>query len=394
MAGASDRSQGFNEDEKETHQGVAARDMSPDIERGKAQTDTGHSNVEVSDDAYLVTFNTGDAEDPKNWSKKMKWSVTLALSATGFNRIMVSTMMAPAINTIATDLNMSNTESTMALSVYLLATAFGPLIIGPLSEVYGRKPIIHITNVWFLVFNLICGFAHSKGLLIAARLLAGFGASAVFSLSYGVLGDVWTPEQRGHSLSLFLLIPLLGAAVGPIVGGFIVDYTTWRWMFWATTILQGVCELCSLPLIRETYAPLLLRRRAQKLRETCDDSRYHAEIEDNDAGHSTSATLRHSLSRPLRLLLFHPTIQLQALLGGLNYGLLYFALASFSTLYVSAYHESISISGLHYIAICAGELLGAQLCGPLMDYTYRALKARRGGTASPELRVPLLLPSA
>lgn len=56
-------------------------------------------------------------------------------------------MMAPTINTIASDLDMTTTESTMALSVYLLATAFGPLIIGPLLEVYGRRPVIYITNV-------------------------------------------------------------------------------------------------------------------------------------------------------------------------------------------------------------------------------------------------------
>lgn len=99
--------------------------------------------------------------------------------------------MAPAIPTIAVDLKMSNIESTMALSAYVLATAFGPLVIGPLSEVYGRKTIIHITNIWFLAWNLICGFANSKGLLIAARLLAGFGASAVYTVAYGVLADIW-----------------------------------------------------------------------------------------------------------------------------------------------------------------------------------------------------------
>ena len=281
----------------------------------------------------------------------------------------------------------------MALSVYLLATAFGPLIIGPLSEVYGRKPIMHFTNIWFLVWNLICGFANSRGLLIAARLLAGFGASAVYTLGYGVLGDLWPPEQRGRSLSLYMLIPLTGSGVGPIIGGFIVEHSSWRWMFWATAILQGVLELCSLPIVYESYAPLLLRRRAQKMRKETGDSRYYAEVETREVGRSAMWLLSHNLSRPLRLLAFHPIIQIQALLGGINYGLLYFALSSFSALYVSAYGESISISGLHYIAICTGTITGAQLCGPLMDYVYKTLKARRvGNSPNPELRVPLLLP--
>ena len=302
--------------------------------------------------------------------------------------------MAPAINMMASELNMTTTESTMALSVYLLATAFGPLIIGPLSEVYGRKPIFHFTNVWFLIWNLVCGFANSKSLIIAARLLAGFGASAVYALGYGVLADVWPPEQRGRSLSLYMLIPLTGSAVGPIVGGFIVEYSTWRWMFWSTSILQATLGICSLLIFYETYAPVLLRRRAESIRKETNDSRYYAEVELRDSGRSALKKLSHSLSRPLRLLAFHPIIQIQALLGGINYGLLYFALSTFSSLYVSAYGESISISGLHYIAICTGTITGAQLCGPLMDYVYKVLTRRAGGDPTPELRIPLLLPGA
>lgn len=59
------------------------------------------------------------------------------MSATGFNRIMVSTIMAPALALIATELRMSNVEAVMAMSSYMLATAFGPLVVRPLSEVYG-----------------------------------------------------------------------------------------------------------------------------------------------------------------------------------------------------------------------------------------------------------------
>ena len=125
--------------------------------------------------------------------------------------------MAPALSTIALELDMNSAESVMALSIYLLATAFGPLLIGPLSEIYGRAPILHFSNVWFLVWNIVCGFAKTKETLIAARFLAGFGASAIYALAGGVLGDIWRPEQRGKSLGVYLLIPLLGAAVGETV---------------------------------------------------------------------------------------------------------------------------------------------------------------------------------
>lgn len=166
-------------------------------------------------DQFLVTFDKPfDAENPQDWPNRRKWAVTDVLSATGFNRIMVSTIMAPALSTITTELHMNSAESVMALSIYLLATAFGPLVIGPLSEIYGRKIILHASNVWFLIWNIACGFANTKELLIGARFLAGFGASSIYALAGGVLGDVWRAEQRGRSLGMYLLIPLLGAAVG------------------------------------------------------------------------------------------------------------------------------------------------------------------------------------
>lgn len=166
-------------------------------------------------DPFLVSFaDSHDPSHPLNWPSRRKWAVTDVLSATGFNRIMVSTIMAPALPLIAQELDMSSTEAVMSMSIYLLATAFGPLFIGPLSEMYGRAPVLHASNIWFLVWNIACGFATTKELLIGARFLAGFGASSIYALAGGVLGDVWRPEQRGKSLSLYLLIPLLAVAVG------------------------------------------------------------------------------------------------------------------------------------------------------------------------------------
>ena len=173
--------------------------------------------IPKTEDPFLVAFDpVFDVDNPKDWPSRRKWAVTDVLSATGFNRIMVSTIMAPALTTIANELHMSSAEAVMALSIYLLATAFGPLVIGPLSEVYGRSRVLHASNVWFLIWNVVCGFATTKEVLIASRFLAGFGASSIYALAGGVLTDVWRPEQRGRSLSMYLLIPLLGAAVGTL----------------------------------------------------------------------------------------------------------------------------------------------------------------------------------
>jgi multidrug resistance protein len=360
---------------------------------GDADREKGTGSVHES---FLVKFTVPfDPDNPKDWPTLRKWAVTGVLSATGFNRIMVSTIMAPALPIIARNLQMSNVESVMALSVYLLATAFGPLVIGPLSEIYGRKPVLHVTNIWFLVWNIVCGFAHTRGVLIAARFLAGFGASAIYALGGGVLGDVWPAEQRGRSLGLYVLFPLLGAAVGPILGGFIAEYTTWRWIFWSTSIFQGGMVILSIPLFHETHAPTILRRRAEQLRHTTGSTQYHTADEKLSQGRSLSWVLRRSLSRPIRLLLFHPIVQVQACLSGFSYGITYLVLSTFSTLWTTQYHESIAISGLHYISMWIGEIAGAEIGGPFMDIVFRKMKQRtNNGVAMPEFHVPIMLPGA
>lgn len=200
--------------QQDTNSTIDASLPLPDIELAILPTQAQTNPPSKLSDPFLVTFTDADPTNPKDWPTRIKWTVTDVLSATGFNRIMVSTIMAPALSTIAVELHMSHIESVMALSIYLLATAFGPLVIGPLSEVYGRQKILHASNVWFLMWNIVCGFAETKEVLIAARFLAGFGASSIYALAGGVLGDVWRPEQRGKSLGVYLLIPLLGAAVG------------------------------------------------------------------------------------------------------------------------------------------------------------------------------------
>ncbi|CAO2655467.1 Nn.00g105310.m01.CDS01 [Neocucurbitaria sp. VM-36] len=349
-----------------------------------------------TEDPFLVTFEPSfDVDNPKDWPSSRKWAVTDVLSATGFNRIMVSTIMAPALSTVAHELNMNSTEAVMALSIYLLATAFGPLFIGPLSEVYGRKKVLHASNVWFLLWNIVCGFAKTKEVLIAARFLAGFGASSIYALAGGVLSDVWRPEQRGRSLGIYLLIPLLGAAVGPIIGGFMAFRTTWRWMFWSTSIFQAVMIAVSFPTFHETYAPTILAHQAAKLRKDTGDHRYYTEHERAMAGKSLISIISRALSRPVRLLAFHPVIQITALISAVDYGILYIVLATFADLWTKQYNQSVEISGLHYIACALGEVAATQVGAPIIDRYYRRMQAHHPDSElAPEYRIPVSFPGA
>lgn len=123
------------------------------------------------------------------------------------------------------------------------------MILAPLSELYGRQPVLTAAN-WFylgnvvrlsssddilnghgtLAFNTGCGFAKTPAQFYIFSFLAGVGGSAPLSIGGGVLADLWPPGKLGKATATFTLGPLLGPAIGPIIGAWIAQKTTWRWV--------------------------------------------------------------------------------------------------------------------------------------------------------------------
>lgn len=92
-------------------------------------------------------------------------------------------MIAPALTSISSDLNITNeVEAQLTLSIFVLAYAIGPLFLGPLSEIYGRVIVLQLSNLFYLAWNLGCGFAQTSGQLMAFRFLSGLGGSAPLAI--------------------------------------------------------------------------------------------------------------------------------------------------------------------------------------------------------------------
>jgi hypothetical protein len=124
-----------------------------------------------------------DPKNPKNWSMKRKWAATFIVSAFTLVSPISSSMIAPALGSIKKDFNITNeVEAFLTLSIFVLAYAIGPLFLGPLSEIYGRVVVLQTANLFFLAWNIGCGFAQSSGQLMAFRFLSGLGGSAPLSI--------------------------------------------------------------------------------------------------------------------------------------------------------------------------------------------------------------------
>jgi MFS family permease len=119
-----------------------------------------------------------DPDDPKNWKKGKKWTTMTIVAMFTLLSPVSSTMIAPALGYIAHDFDIGQDFlAQLTLSVFILAYAVGPLFLGPLSEMYGRAIVLQLANIFYLIFNIACGFSKNKGELIAFRFLSGIGGS-------------------------------------------------------------------------------------------------------------------------------------------------------------------------------------------------------------------------
>ncbi|ETS77409.1 hypothetical protein PFICI_11283 [Pestalotiopsis fici W106-1] len=334
-----------------------------------------------------------DPLNPKNWKSGKRWAATLVMSSFTFITPVASSMVAPAFDAIGAEFHIvSEIELSLMLSIFILAYAVGPLFLGPLSEIYGRVIVLQLSNFVFLVFNLGCGLATSRNQMLAFRFLSGLGGSAPLALGAGVLSDLFDSHERGKAVSIYSLAPLLGPAIGPIAGGFIVAKVSWRWIFHATTIVDAVVQIAGFFLLQETYPPVLLNRKRMLLvKETGNLDLYTAL---DYANRSVWETLQISLTRPFILLFTQPIVQVLAVYVAYLFGLMYLLLSTFPKLWQDRYDETVSIAGLNYISLGLGFFLGTQICAPLQDRIFRKLKCRNGGVGQPEFRVPLMVPAA
>ncbi|PCH33985.1 MFS polyamine transporter [Wolfiporia cocos MD-104 SS10] len=362
------------------------------------QTLSGQKVPSTSEPDILIVNWDGpdDPENPRNWSTKKKWAAAATVSAFTFISPISSSMVAPAAAQVAERFGItSSVEAAMTISVFVLAYAVGPLFLGPLSEIFGRVHILRGGNLWFAAWNLGCGFAQSKSQLIAFRFLAGLGGSAPLATGGAVLSDMWTPEQRGQAIAIYSLAPLLGPVIGPVAGGWIAERSTWRWVFWSTTIAAIVIQIFGLFMLQETYAPILLQQRAKRIRKQMDaekgeNRQVRTAYQNGDV--SLAEFIRKALVRPFVLFAQEPIIQLIGLYLAFIYGVIYLVLTTIPGIFTYVYHENVGIGGLNYIGLGLGLFITSQINARLLDRVYIHFKNRNGGVGRPEFRLPTVFP--
>ncbi|KAI0952625.1 hypothetical protein AcV7_008365 [Taiwanofungus camphoratus] len=331
-----------------------------------------------------------DPVNPRNWRPGKKWRTIGIVAFYTFVSPLSSSMMAPALPQIAEHFGIkSQTETALTLSIFLLTFALGPLVLAPLSEMYGRTWVLHIGNLFMLAFNIGCAFAPTAGALIGFRLLTGFAASAPIACGGGSVSDLFSERDRAGAMALFTLGPIIGPVVGPIAGGFIAQYAGYKYIFIVIAGLAGLAAIVGIPFLRETYHPVVRLRRDKHAADPELAAKMHPHLLQ---GHSNKLDrMWTDLSRPFILLTRSYVCFLLSLYMALIYGIYYLMFATFPDLFSKVYHFSTGIGGLAYIGLGVGFVSATILGASIADKIYLTLAERNGGVGKPEMRIPALI---
>ncbi|KAH7037040.1 major facilitator superfamily domain-containing protein [Microdochium trichocladiopsis] len=362
------------------------------LEAGKTAASSGDTNNDenAASDPFLVDWDgPDDPQNPFNWPTWVKATNCGLVSALTFVTPLASSIFAPGVPSLMRDFHSSDVLiAAFVVSVYVLGFALGPLLWAPLSELYGRVYIYHLCNIMFAGFIVGCALAPTLGALVVFRFFAGAVGACCLTNGGGSIADQISQEKRAVAMSAFSIGPLFGPVIGPVIGGFVQDAKGWRWVFWVLCIIHASVAVAMVVFMRESYAPVLLERKAAKLRKETGDERYKSKL---DTGLSGSTLFKRNIIRPLKLLVFSPICTVFALYMAMVYGYLYLLFTSVAFVFQQSYHFSTSMVGLVYIGLGVGSLVGMAWFAADSNKAIQKAKAETGQTrVKPEVRLNLL----
>ncbi|KAK4043876.1 major facilitator superfamily domain-containing protein [Parachaetomium inaequale] len=347
----------------------------------------------------IVDFDPrGDAENPLDWPAPFKWAVVSMLAFMAFTVTMTCISVVPLASDIVRDLdgspNPSKSASVLLVTIWELGEAAGPLLIAPLSEMFGRYPVMNAANILFIAAGVLAATSESVPQFVVARMLNGL-AVAVNVLNPAIVGDMFANDERGGALSLLFLAPLIGGAFGPMIGSAVADLYGWRTVIWMTVVLASGCEVLFLFSFRETYKVAILRRRVKKMASHAAGSgkTFKTAFDEaeglNTVGVSEWKKLRDAVLRPAIVLFSSGVLMAMSLFSSVVFTFFYIYSTTISDILIGTYKLSPVAVGSCFTIFSIGSTISVVICNRTLDRIYARMRFTHKGVGKPEFRLPL-----
>ncbi|KAG6007487.1 hypothetical protein E4U21_005955 [Claviceps maximensis] len=315
-----------------------------------------NSRTRSHTDHAVIGWEVDDPENPHNWSTpKKSWILFIAVMLL-LSTAMSSSLPSMAIPNITAEFGISSPPAhVLPISVFLIGYIFGPLIWGPPSEHIGRRNLSVLTFFCFCVFTMGCALAPSWASFLVFRLLCGVFAGSPITIIAGIIADVYGDSRtRGRAFAIFMCATVWGPLFGPLVSGYTVTFIGWRWTFWVGLIFGGF-TLCLVLWLPETFGPILLARRAQRMRKKQPGLRVVAPRELEESNMSQLLTV--VITRPIRMFVSELIITATCAYLALVFAIFFMFFQAYPIIFRDLYGLSPGTAGLTYLPVGIGSAL-------------------------------------
>ncbi|KAF2124651.1 MFS general substrate transporter [Dothidotthia symphoricarpi CBS 119687] len=335
-------------------------------------------------DAFGVEWEEDDKENPLNFGTGRKWFNAMLLAFACFIVSIASSGFSQGTEQLKSEFHISQVTALLTTSTFVLGFAVGALVLSPLSEVYGRRDLYIMTFGAFVAFSGSVGFSSSMTVVIVLRFFAGLAGSFTQAVAPAVVADMFDAQERGLVMSIFTLAGLVGQNLGPIVCGFLVKAYGWRSiavLITATALPTWFILAFTFP---ETYAPVLLQRRADKL--TKETGKQH--LVAGMTPKPIAQQLRIGALRPWIMLIYEPIVTLLSLFLSVVHGTLFCLFAAYPIVYEKGRGWPQGVASLPFLAIIVGIMISLLYVAFVDQKRYARVVAQHNGAAPPEARLP------
>ncbi|KAI1267063.1 MFS general substrate transporter [Xylariaceae sp. FL1019] len=344
------------------------------IEEGKpAATDDEPPSEKAVDLAPIYSsFTTGE-----------KRAIVFGASIGVFFSPLSAQIYFPALDAIASDLDITVTQVNLTVTTYMIVQAFAPMFIGSLADTAGRRPSYILCFIIYTGANIGCALVPNYGGLLALRALQSAGSSATVALSQAVVSDIVTSAERGSYVAWGSLPIVLAPSLGPVLGGIISQYLGWRWIFWFLTILSGTVTVLFLFFLPETCRLIVgdgsirpptlwrtfwqLTKDAYRKRKSTTPTQHDAS---SIADKKTTRIQRPDFTKTLSIL-FEKEMFILLMYGSIVYAGFYAVVTCLSNEFAKNYGFDGLKIGLVFLPIGVGSIISAFTMGKLTNWNYR-----------------------
>ncbi|CAD6929768.1 unnamed protein product [Tilletia controversa] len=374
-----------------------------------------------------VEFGPGDPENPFNWPRWRRWGhCVLCISYTGMTAIN-ATAYSGAEEGVMAEFNTSHEIFVLGNALYFIFIALTPLLLAPLSEVYGRNRILIGSALIYAIFYIPQALAPNMATLLVSRSIQGAVASVGNSLVGGVISDMFEAKERGNVMAVYGIANFVGQGIGPAPSTYLAVAKGWPWVFWWQLIITSALLVLMILFVQESRGSVLLVRRTQRLTKESfaraataaaavrpqgvprysTSSGTDAEKEKEKEGQegrgdgdsrptvyrcraaeeraSLAVMAKTSLTRPLVYLITEPVISWMALWAATAWGTV-FLLVDVVPIVFSVYGWTTQQKSLVFLTYALCGVLGG-LSNFHQEHLYARAARRHGGKAPPEARL-------